>query len=49
MNHAYHIQSIEEDVAKITKDAESRIACNDRTGSYWGGNSPLNLDFSSGS
>lgn len=48
MNHGYHLQSVENDIAKITKDAEDKISCSDRVSSYWGWNSPMNIDFSSG-
>ena len=52
MNHGYHIQSIEADADLIAQDsiaiARNGYNCNnDKVTSYWGGNTPLNLDFSS--
>lgn len=47
MNHWYHVQWIQDDVDLITKDGQSRIRCDDRVTTYWGGNTPMNLDLSS--
>ena len=35
-------------MALVAKDAEAGIRCTYPTVSYWGGNSAMNLDFSSG-
>lgn len=47
MNHGYHVQSVEDDAALIAKDGQAKIRCDDRVTSYWGGNTAMNLDFSS--
>lgn len=48
MNHGYYLQGAEADVALVAKDAQAEIRCTYPSVSYWGGNSAMNLDFSSG-
>jgi hypothetical protein len=48
MNHGYYLQGAQADAVLVAKDAQEKIKCTNPSISYWGGNSAMNLDFSSG-
>lgn len=48
MNHGYSMTAAQADSKKLNEDTKAGIVCKNPTQSYWGGNSPINSEYTNG-